>query len=407
MGRPDLFSLYQDDPTFLERFDKLCETIDNDRKIAEIIALDKNKFPRGLHWRTISRARAKRDKMRFNELSLAPVPGGFFEQKEAQNWWKWVLTQVKPETAAYIRSYVIEIWENVWKKRRLITISQDQDIIDALAYIKEKKAKGTWYSAIIALRYLIRFGFGRPEWRDKYLRTKGVQSGPRLVTELMSADFYKVHLPNILKTARTYEKVLQRRSRGNAILTPRIKDEFELVIWSKILTGIRTGKREEERELWGTRINQGNTQIAIDSEGHFQSWTVSAKKRERWHFSLIPSKLKELLETHITKYRPKSGDFLIQDLMPYVANAILKQACRELGITPLNLHDLRKAYLTGLRLCGIPLEAAIDLMVGWKKIDTAKTHYLMMKLAPVDLYVKALFEPIPTEIRKSFLIYAS
>ena len=186
-----------------------------------------------------------------------------------------------------------------------------------------------------------------------------------------------------------------------------MKDEFVLVVWSKTLTGIRTGDREEERELWGTRINQGHTQIAVNSEGHFQSWTVSAKKKERWHFSLIPSKLKELLESHIDKYDLKSGDFLIQELDSHIANVWLKEACKQLQITPLNLHDLRKAYLTGLRLSGIPLEAAIDLMVGWKKIDTAKDHYLMMKLAPVDPYVRKLFEPIPTEVRKSFLTYAS
>ena len=121
----------------------------------------------------------------------------------------------------------------------------------------------------------------------------------------------------------------------------------------------------------------------------------------------MPDKARTLLEAHIRKYDLKSGDFLIQDLIDDLANAVLKKACRELGITPLNLHDLRKAYLTGLRLCGIPLEAAIDLMVGWKKIDTAKNHYLMLKLAPVDPYVRSLFEPIPTEIRKSFLIYVS
>jgi len=186
-----------------------------------------------------------------------------------------------------------------------------------------------------------------------------------------------------------------------------MKDEFVLVVWSKTLTGIRTGDREEERELWGTRINQGHTQIAVNSEGHFQSWTVSAKKKERWHFSLIPSKLKELLESHIDKYDLKSGDFLIQELDSHIANVWLKEACKQLQITPLNLHDLRKAYLTGLRLSGIPLEAAIDLMVGWKKIDTAKNHYLMLKLARVSSYVRKLFEPIPTEVSKSFLTYVS
>jgi len=404
MGRPDLFTRYEDDPTFLERFDKLCETVKDDRKIAEILALDRTRLPRGLHWRTIRRARLKRQKTRFNEQSFASLSGGFFDQKEAQDWWNWVKTQVKPSCAKYIKNNVIKIWENAWNRRRLITIREDQDIVNAIGYIKEKKSKGSWFNAIIALRYLVRYGFGKPEWRDKYLRTKGLKSQPRLVNELMSPDFYKVHLPNILETARSFQKI-SATNKSNVVLTDRLKDEFELVVWSKILTGIRTGSREEERELWGTRINQGATQIVVDSGGRFQSWTVYAKKEERWHFDLIPNKLKELLESYIAKYPLKSGDFLIQELRPHTANPLLKQACIKLGITPLNLHDLRKAYITGLRLCGIPLEAAIDLMVGWKKMDTAKTHYLMMKLTPLDPYVRDLFEPIPSEVKTSFFTY--
>jgi len=402
MGRPDLFARYEDDPTFLERFDKLCESTDDNPKIAEILALDKERFPKGIHPRTIARARVKRQKIVFNELSLAPT-NEFFEQKEAQDWWAWLRTQVKPETTCQIKGYVVEIWEKAWKKKRLLAIHEDQDIVNAIAYIKENKPQGSWFNATVALRYLVRFGFGRPEWRDKYLRTKGLHNGPRLVTELMTGDFYKNYLPRILDTAESYEKI--RHDDWNALITPRMKDEFKNTVWAKILTGIRTGDRREERELWGTRINQGKTHISVDSEGHVKSWTISAKKGERWHFDLMPDRIKSLLEAHIAKYDLKSGDFLIKELTPEIANALLKQACRELRITPLNLHDLRKAYLTGLRLCGIPLEAAIDLMVGWKKMDTAKTHYLMMKLAPVDPYVRDLFEPIPSEVKRSFFTY--
>jgi len=403
MGRPDLFALYEDDPTFLERFDRLCESIKDDKKIAEIIGLDKSRFPHGIHTRTIRRARLKRDKMRFNDLSLAPA-NEFFDQKEAQDWWNWVQSQVKPTTAARVKGYVIDIWENVWKKKRLLALKDDQDAINAVAYIKSKP-EGSRFSIMLAVRYLVRFGLGKPEWRDKFFRTKDLQAQPRIVSELMSPGFYKVLFPAILEKAWAITHVM--RSGERRFISERMHDEFELTNWVKILTGIRTGDRKEERELWGLRINQGKSQVAIDQEGHVKSITVFAKKREQWHFEIMPDKARTLLEAHIRKYDLKSGDFLIQDLIDDLANAVLKKACRELGITPLNLHDLRKAYLTGLRLCGIPLEAAIDLMVGWKKIDTAKNHYLMLKLAPVDPYVRSLFEPIPTEIRKSFLIYVS
>jgi len=403
MGRPDLFALYQDDPTFLERFDKLCESIKDDKKIAEIIGLDKSRFPHGINPRTIRRARLKRDKMRFNDLSLAPA-NEFFEQNEAQDWWNWVQSVVKPTTAAQVKAYVIDIWENVWKKKRLLALKDDQDAINAVAYIKSKP-EGSRFSWMVALRYLVRYGLGKPEWRDKFFRTKGLQAQPRIVSELMSPGFYKVLLPQILEKTQAVTEVMRSRERRH--ITDRMHDEFELGVWVKILTGIRTGNRKEERELWGVRINQGKSQVTIDQEGHVKSITVFAKLREQWHFEIMPDKARSLLEAHIKKYGLKSGDYLIQDLTGDLANGILKKACRDLGITPLNLHDLRKAYLTGLRLCGIPLEAAIDLMVGWKKIDTAKNHYLMLKLAPVDPYVRKLFEPIPTEVSKSFLTYAS
>jgi len=405
MGRPDLFALYQDDPTFLERFDKLCESIKDDRKIAEIIALDRSRFPHGINPRTIQRARLKRDKMRFNDLSLAPA-NEFFEQKEAEDWWKWVQTQVKPQTARNISRYVIEIWEKVWNKKRLLAIRDDQDIINATAYIKGTKPRGSLFNAMLALRYLIRFGFGKAEWRDKFLRTKGLQTEPRVIDELMSADFYEKIFPKLLEKARTYDRV-QANGKSRPI-SDREKDEFEVTAWAKLLCGIRTGNREEQRELWGTMINgEGRTRIAVDSEGHVKSWTVFAKRNEIWRFDLMPRKLQDILEAHIAKYQLKSGEYLLRELDSALANRILKKACRDLGITPLNLHDLRKAYLTGLRLCGIPLEAAIDLMVGWKKIDTAKTHYLMLKLARVSAYVRKLFEPIPTEVSRSFMTYVS
>jgi len=403
MGRPDLFSLYQDDPTFLERFDKLCESIKDDKKIAEILAFDRSRFPHGIHPRTIQRARLKRDKMRFNDLSLAPA-NEFFEQNEAQDWWNWVQSQVKPTTATQVKAYVIDIWENVWKRKRLLALKDDQDAINAVAYIKSKP-EGSRFSMMVALRYLTRFGLGKPEWRDKFFRTKDLQAQPRIVSELMSPDFYKVLFPAILEKAQAITEV--PRSGERRFITDRMHDEFNLAVWLKILTGIRTGDRKEERELWGLRINQGKSQVAIDQEGRVKSITVFAKRREQWHFEIMPDKARTVLEAHIKKYDLKSGDCLMQDLSDELANAILKKACRELGITPLNLHDLRKAYLTGLRLCGIPLEAAIDLMVGWKKIDTAKNHYLMLKLAPVDPYVRSLFEPIPTEVSKSFLTYVS
>lgn len=42
-------------------------------------------------------------------------------------------------------------------------------------------------------------------------------------------------------------------------------------------------------------------------------------------------------------------------------------------------HDLRKTSITWLFVCGIPLELAVDINVGWKDLRPQKGHYLQTR----------------------------
>ena len=58
----------------------------------------------------------------------------------------------------------------------------------------------------------------------------------------------------------------------------------------------------------------------------------------------------------------------------------------------LDLHDLRKISLTWFYVCGLPLEVASRLNVGWKDLSTADRHYIdigaMLKFSVREEYVK-------------------
>ena len=58
----------------------------------------------------------------------------------------------------------------------------------------------------------------------------------------------------------------------------------------------------------------------------------------------------------------------------------------------LNLHHLRKVSLTWFYVCGLRLEIATRLNVGWKDLSTADRHYMdigaMVKQSFRDEYVK-------------------
>jgi integrase/DNA-binding CsgD family transcriptional regulator len=283
---------------------------------------------------------------------------------------------------AHVYSQVREIWNNCWKKP--LELLDEKDIVKAVAWIKEAH-KGNEFGFIIAIRTLIHWGIGQPSWLSKHLGTKGKKRPPRSLAILSTPEFFEEILPRIDSEVDNLQEIQQHEKKQvmTTRLTQRMRDELHLVFAIKPTTGIRTGAMKErgellERELWGTRLAAGKTNLQI-VDGKFVDWVVFAKRNEIWHIRYMPPKVETLLLNHVRKYRIKEGEPLLQELTRPVASASLRSICRRLGITDLRLHDFRKVYLTALCLSGVPLETAVELNVGWLDLNTARKYYLQIK----------------------------
>lgn len=363
-------------PTSLERLGIKSQDIWNlaaqgltNSEIAKRLSRSKGK----ISLRTIAKYRAEMPtgyEARFDEFNSMP---GVKEFKE------WLVTKNDDQHASdAIYSTVGRVWKAVWKKP--LESLEEQDLIRALAWVKENQP-GNQFHFIIAIRSLIRFGYGKPEWLTKHLTTKGKKNAPRTVGILTKPDFFDKIFPRIL--ASVFELDISERE----------KDELWLILNLKCATGIRTGKLVDkgkaiERELWGTRINAGKTNLQYQG-GSIRDWTVFAKKKEIWKINFLPDSIRLRLNQLIAKYQIKTGEPLIQATTIANGRKYLIQICKKLDIEKLRLHDLRKAYLTGLCVSGVPLETAVELNVGWKDINTARKFYVMIKaLNAKDEYAK-------------------
>jgi hypothetical protein len=328
-------------------------------------------FHKGLSERTIARIASRMPQgyeANFDEFSK--VPG-------VEIWRR----QMKSNNLEWKRYFVImkEIWKEVWGKKALEDVDND-DFTLAIEYIHESKI-GEAHGKIAIHRF----------WKSNLLPLVDISNfqndlkwkrGVRIIPELMSERFFKEIFPSMLQKIRNGVIKVKNGERLCTIeLTPRQIDEMILVALLKVTTGIRTGSRQAGRELWGTKVggSEKETRVTL-TNGSFLGMVVNAKKDQRWYIqpTTVPKEVTEKLERHITKYAIGNGEYLIQELTPSPANSFLKGVCQALTITEMRLHDFRKAYLTGMCLAGVRLEYAVDMNVGWRSIETARKHYLMV-----------------------------
>lgn len=202
--------------------------------------------------------------------------------------------------------------------------------------------------------------------------TLGLKPPPRKIPIIATAEF-----PSFFqRIIQTCKQLAQNE---------REKDEIELILLTKATTGMRTGSRRFETGLWGTRIAEGLSPLQIINDDF--TWEVLEKKDEKWTINFKPNPFKSCLLRFVKKYGLKKGDYLIS-ISDERANALLKQACELLKVTPLTLHDLRKVYVSYLVRSGFPLEKAIKINVGWTDIGTAYKHYLEFELLAEDIEPK-------------------
>lgn len=374
-GRPSLLQkLIQQDPEKgEERFRYLAGQIE-----AKKVSLEKAAKLLNTEPKTLKRNLEKLRKVDVGRILALPLRS-WKDMPEGLELENWLRDQLKGDQFSNHFRRIVRIWETVWEKKPLSALTE-QDFLKAKREIEASSLNK--FNPILSLRYVIRGGFGNPGWLNKFLRTKGLKGKPRMAPELMIKERFVKVAPTVLSNLYSMgqQNVPVRAYETLVFVTPELARATALAFNLKRVSGIRTGDRTTEKELWGTRIGVGQTRILLDSEGRFQLWEVFAKKDEVWTIrkDTIPSGVVKELEDYIRERGLKQGDFLLSDKRETI-RAVLKEACVRGGLVPLSLHDLRKYYGTALALSGIPLEVAIDLNVGWKNIQTLKDHYLMIK----------------------------
>lgn len=225
-------------------------------------------------------------------------------------------------------------------------------------------SQGKKFAATVSVR-----AFSK-ELRDIDNATQGLKGLPRMPAVLKVKEF-----PQIFK--QLVEKTLE--------MTPiDQKADMEFILRVKPATGIRTGERETNKGLWGTKIgapyknkygkNGSNVQVV----GKTLLWHVLEKMDEEWDINFLTDDLRAYIANFVQRRASEGRKFLIEGLTDMQANRIFGDACEAIGIERLELHDMRKIYVSFLVRAGIPLEKAISLNVGWKDIATAYKHYLAL-----------------------------
>lgn len=293
----------------------------------------------------------------------------------------------KTKAARGIFLAVKTCWEDCFDRKNL-TLLTDQDMVkfvnwaDALPGSQDKRR-----SYFQAMRYLLRFGIpsGKFEWLSKYLTIKGRKGDPRMPPELKTKEVFVTVMPRLYDALSQMEKNNEKVPKSNLYVAD-VCDTQHLVLRLKSVLQARTGLRAEQREVWGTVINNpSNTgsSLLLSQEGKVLHWTVKCKGRETWEipreaFETDPQ-LCDQVETYIRKHQLKTGDFLICNLEAKDSRKILKRQAELAGLSHFILHDMRKVSATTCALAGMTLEQIANFGVGWKDTATLMKHYISIK----------------------------
>jgi len=361
-GRRDIFELHATDPEFLERFRKTIADVRSGKLPAAVAGAAFNMSAKSIMRYAGRQKQADIDTATYVTVSSWKQVSGVAE------WETWMKGRQKLNAAVRMSAIAAELWEKVWQKKPLQLLTE-QDIIEAKLYIKGLSA-GKRFKHTLALRALLRFGFGDQKWLTKHLSTKGLKTAPRMPAELKTAEGIQRAVNGLFLGLEQLQ------------LDPSERVEADVIFTSKLALWARTGDVKEEREIFGSRINAGHSHLDIDSTGRLISWEFFSKWREVWIVprAMMPAKLVSALESFVRSRDLKTGDFLFR-MKAARAREILKAACAKAGILELQLHDFRKMGLSACVHSGVPLEVAVDFGVGWKDINTARKHYLMLKNA--------------------------
>lgn len=292
----------------------------------------------------------------------------------------WLRTKFKnPSQATSHFNFSSRVWENIWDKCDLLEFADSSSHLGdqmALKFVTEfQEDAGRMRRRLKMIRFLIRF-LKRGDLNDNHLTMSNSKHprSKRRIPEISQTNF-----PALYTQCEDY---VRARLGNEAILDLRVK----------IVTQMRTGDAKDQREFYGIQKGtETKTYLQMVTPDEYQ-FHVYAKKSEEWDVIWMPKAVKIPLFERWTKL--ERGDRIVKTSKQKLLDA-WGDATEEILGRRLILHDLRKISLTWLYVCGVPLEVATQLNVGWKDLSTAHAHYIDIKRVLRKSYRAEYRENIP------------
>jgi hypothetical protein len=343
----------------------------------EVIA-DTYKDSRGkpLSTKTIRRTIERMDSADHDQKTYAPITD-FGKTPGIHDFEVWLQTQTQKVTADRMISNIERIWEEVLQKKNLALLTE-RDMGEIALWIHNLSTSQTnKFSYMMAIRYLLRYGYGQHGWLTRYLGTKKLKGPPRMPPELKTKETFVQVMP------RLYHALDKLQNDGK--ITTGIYRTTHMVEQIKSCLQARTGDFNAQREVWGTIINNpqnGKSSLILDDQGKIRHWSVFAKKGEMWEiprrvFEIFPG-LCEEIEGFIHDYDIKRGYPLVTADVDEIRRVILRQS-QIAELSPYHLHDLRKVSATRCMMAGMRIEETANFGVGWLDIPTLVKYYIAIK----------------------------
>lgn len=285
---------------------------------------------------------------------------------------EWLATKRKNPRRVF--NFCRKTWDKIWGKPSLVNVAYRNDKLGdklCLEYLKVFDDPDRSRDRKKLIRQLFKF-LGRSDLNDRYMAMTQSRDprAVKMIPEINSPDFP-------LKFMQCLDEM------------ERIDPDYGSAIRFKLCTQMRTGDRKSERAFFGIRVgSEGKSYALIDSPDVFQIHVLE-KMGEEWDISWLPRKVRE--EIYMLSRIKSSGDPM-WDMKPDELLEAWGDITERIIGRRLDLHDLRKVSLTWFYVCGLPLEVATRLNVGWKDLSTADRHYVnigaMLRHSVREEYVK-------------------
>jgi DNA-binding Lrp family transcriptional regulator len=286
------------------------------------------------------------------------------ERARGMSFKTWLSTRFQEESHANTNfNFCSKVWNQIFESCSLTDFrDQDQDLADQMAvrFVStfqddQKRMRGR----LKKIRFLFRF-LGRTDVCDRHL-TMSNSKHPRpkrVIPEISQTDFPLL-----------YQKCEDEMARV-------LGESARLDLRLKIVTQMRTGNWDKEREFYGIRKGSDAKSYLIMSSWKEYQFHVFAKKGEHWDIIWMP---KQVAQGVFERYQEMEVGEQFASIPKRKFVKTWKRITKKIIGRELILHDLRKISITWLYCMGIPLDVCVYMNVGWKDMSTATSNYLDVK----------------------------